>query len=71
MDTNGHYDVVRQDRSPGYIRHLKCCHCNFLVGVRDLFRSGDKSGAGAYCRARAKMVKHLHSEHRSQMEAHP
>ena len=63
MNTNGHYDVRRR-RSDDYISDLKCLHCSFAVGVRALRRTGDKSGAGAYCRALGIMRKHLHAEHR-------
>lgn len=52
---NGHGVIVRL-----------CCmtpHCRFAVDVVALHKSGDKSGAGRYCRARGVMVKHWHRMH--------
>lgn len=61
-----HYDVKRYN---GGFRHeqvqkLSCRFCEFSVDVVALHRQGDKSGASRYCRARAKIVKHIHAEHR-------
>ena len=66
-NTAGHYDVARRDRG-GDIQSLRCCHCAFSVGVRALFRVGDRSGQGAYNRARGVMVKHLHADHRADLD---
>lgn len=57
------YDVTRSDRT-GHIALLRCKCCTFAVDVKALHKAGDKSGAGRYCRARAKMVKHWHAEHK-------
>lgn len=72
MNTNGHYEVNRRPLyggGEGDIRWLACVHCRFRVDVRSLHRRGDKSGAPRYCRARNRMVRHLHAEHREAMRA--
>ena len=48
----------------GQVRWLVCAYCGWRVDVVALHRAGDRSGAGRYCRARARMVEHLHRMHR-------
>lgn len=55
------YQVIRQT---DWIDRLVCSWCPWSVNVRALHRTGDKSGAGRYCRARMRMVAHLHASHR-------
>ncbi len=62
MNTNGHYNVTYGLYS---ISRIRCLHCDFSVHPHDYYRAGDKSGQGQYNRARALMVKHLHTEHRA------
>lgn len=59
-----HYDVVRDRGGIGSVIHLKCLFCPWQVNVKALHKAGDKSGAGRYCRARSRMVKHWHEQHR-------
>ena len=61
-----HYDVSTVDGGwrRGQIRALTCRFCLFSVDVIALHRTGDRSGAPRYCRARNAMVKHIHAEHR-------
>lgn len=63
------YLVLRQDRSPGYVRALRCQFCDVSVTVRDLYRAGDRSGQGAYNRARGKIVAHIYEQHREAFHA--
>lgn len=53
----------------GQIRFLVCAQCDFRVDVIALHRHGDRSGAGRYCRARGRMVKHIHAEHKAPINA--
>lgn len=72
MKTDGHYSVTRTDgvgmgpRS-GWIRSINCRHCLFSVSVDRFFRVGDRSGQAKYNRARAVVVRHLHSSHRPEL----
>lgn len=60
-----HYSVVRSNGPANdHILLIRCKCCPFSVDVKALHKAGDKSGAGRYCRARAKMVKHWHADHR-------
>lgn len=60
-----HYDVIRETTGwrRDQIRLLRCKKCGYSVNVIALHKTGDKSGAGRYCRARAKIVKHWHTTH--------
>ena len=62
---DSHYHVVRATSGArrDQITHLRCMHCPYTVNVLALHRAGDLSGAGRYCRARAKMVAHWHATH--------
>lgn len=67
-----HYNVRRygdMDARRGQIKSLVCRWCQFSVGVVALHRAGDKSGAARYCRARAIIVKHIHTEHPTEAAA--
>lgn len=68
MDTRGHYDVVyfapHEGWRRGQVKSITCNHCPYRVSVVPLHRAGDLSGQGRYNRARARVVKHLHAEHR-------
>lgn len=63
MNTNGHYTIKRDSRR-GWIVSLNCVHCSFLVFLRGERRARDRSGQPRYNRGRAKMVRHLHQQHR-------
>lgn len=70
MDTSGHYDVLKNPAWPmgnGYIKALRCAHCQFSVSLFNYKKPGDKGGQAKYNRARAVMVKHLHDAHRKEM----
>jgi hypothetical protein len=65
LRADDHYDVVRNNGANDHILRLRCKHvaCTFSVDVKALHKAGDKSGAGRYCRARNRMVRHWHAEH--------
>lgn len=67
MNVAGHYDVEwwKDGGRRGEINAVTCSHCSFFVKVWDYRRGRDRSGLPRYNRARAVMVKHLHSEHRA------
>ena len=62
---DSHYRVVRAETGArrGQITNLRCMHCTYSVSVLALHRAGDLSGAGRYCRARARLVHHWHELH--------
>jgi hypothetical protein len=52
------------------ITHLSCAHCTtFAVYKSEPGMKLHSADRGFYNRMRAKMVKHLHSEHREQLAA--
>lgn len=71
MQADFHYRVEPYDSGPfmGQIRALHCKWCEFMEGVRQHHRVGDRSGQGRYNRARAKMVRHIHAKHREEAAA--
>lgn len=73
LRADDHYRVVRKRDGcrRDQIEALACIFCPFEVGVFALHRVGDRSGAGRYCRARARMVKHIHAEHVAHEIAEP
>lgn len=73
-----HYKVIRKStarywREPndyGEITALQCMFCDFAVETRHIGKPrSSKSGLGRYNRMRGQMVKHLHAEHRDELEA--
>ncbi|NIN00476.1 MAG: hypothetical protein GTO24_21060 [candidate division Zixibacteria bacterium] len=70
------YHVIRRNENPywkepsytGEIVSLDCNYCDFQVTKRGTGKPrSSKSGLGRYNRMRAKIVKHLHEEHRHAM----
>ena len=72
-----HYKVIRKStvrywQEPndfGEIKSLDCMFCKFTVKARRTSKpKSSKSGLGRYNRMRGRMVKHLHKEHRGELE---
>ncbi len=74
MNTDGHYTVYPDD--PNHRRRILsigCAHCNYGVRLSSFKRTQNGSriapyGRGRYNAARGAMVKHLHAEHRDELE---
>lgn len=66
-----HYTIHRGGwHGDGDITHLSCCFCDrFSVYKGEPGMKRGSADLGFYNRMRAKMVKHLHDEHREQLEA--
>ena len=57
-----HYDVIRKPLWPHVIEKLSCKFCSFTVTKLNTPKpSSSHSGLGWYNRARAKMIRHLHT----------
>ena len=67
MNTNGHYDVLRNRYDE--IIGLTCTHCVFTVSRYEYLKGTDRSGLPRYNRMRGKIVKHLHDEHLDELAA--
>ena len=64
-----HYTIHRSGWSGGGdITHITCAFCeNFAVHKNDPGMKRNSADLGFYNRMRAKMVKHLHAEHRASL----
>ncbi len=76
MNTKGHYvieiwDIVG-DLQKRRIKVCLCVHCGFLIGWREVRESGGFDRVHqTLSRCRGAMVRHLHFDHRDQLEMTP
>lgn len=67
---NRDYTVQRAGAPPNEIRALWCAYCPYTVSKRTTPKpKNSKSGLGRYNRMRGEMVRHLHAQHRAELEA--
>jgi hypothetical protein len=67
-----HYEVIRRPPKYGDVVGLACKFCTFYVRKSDVPQPRtSRSGLGRYNRLRARMIRHLHKEHRDKLEEQP